>query len=189
MSLSKTSYAFFRSRKIAYKTYSLMYVNRWISLALREVVPVPRPAQKLWRTSWKEMEVMKKKLSITVTTLQTTSTRKMTRYYPLPLETRNAAFHVDSSYRLPSRKSDRTNSTTLCQCYRVGGSASIISIASVIYIISVYNVSAFASVPVDITVPVSAAPDSAAILSSAATAASNFQYSRRNCWRCYDIIL
>ena len=49
MYLSKASYTLCRSRKIMYKTSSLMEANCWSSLASRAEVPVPRPSRKPWR--------------------------------------------------------------------------------------------------------------------------------------------
>ena len=52
ISLSKSLYALCRSRKITYRTSSLMDANLSNSLALRVAVPVPRPARKPWRNLW-----------------------------------------------------------------------------------------------------------------------------------------
>ena len=57
MSLYKDSYAFCSSRNISYRTSYLMDINFWSSLDSRDVVPVPQPAQKPWRKTWKSMDV------------------------------------------------------------------------------------------------------------------------------------
>ena len=54
-----------------------MLINCWSSLASREVVPVPGPAQKPWRTLWKSMEVVRRKMRMTVTTFHTNYARPM----------------------------------------------------------------------------------------------------------------
>ena len=47
--------------------------------AMREEVPVPRPAQNPWSTSWTVIEEVRRQFKITATTFHITSTRTMPR--------------------------------------------------------------------------------------------------------------
>ena len=52
LDLSKASWAFCRSRNIAWRTASIKVTTCWSSLTSRVTVPVPWPARNLWRESW-----------------------------------------------------------------------------------------------------------------------------------------
>ena len=98
--------------------------------------------------SWNDIDVLRRRLMITITTLHTTYTRLIMRYSPRPCGMRTTTFYVAESPRRPSHKEVWNISTTFIQLDRAGGSVSDISVA----------VSISICVSVSISVPVSILP-------------------------------